>query len=265
VEAEVIIGSHIDCMAQQIHLDTFARKVQANHTQVAQEHASVIVALWATILLLYPLSHKRIPKDKNKKFILTEVHMPSGSFLFFTAIAHAGYGIWDLGGAFIHPCPSEDDLFAVPLQEFLIRYQAHLGRPQKAKTNLFNPYSTVRLNNTADCASYLHVDHSQRLLRLYAPVFATIELGKNRPLSYDHQIEQAGAQVEELKAERVREQLEEGDDADLREDMSEGQQWDSDVELLDDPKRSSSSSSQLVIKLVIKLVIFLYGKREGRR
>ena len=59
------------------------------------------------------------------------VEIPAGSILFFSALMHAGYGIWSLDEMLIRPVPSMDDMMRTSISDLLIRYQAHVARPKQ--------------------------------------------------------------------------------------------------------------------------------------
>ena len=117
------------------------------------------------------MSQARKPKQE-KKFIPVEVQLPAGCMLFMTNIAHAGYGLWDLGEAFLHGCPSQDDLFAVPA-DCLLWYQARIARPVRSGQGVEGLSSMIRLGNESECASYLDRDH---MTRIFPPVFVAKHL-----------------------------------------------------------------------------------------
>ena len=73
------------------------------------------------------------------------VEIPAGSILFFSALMHAGYGIWSLDEMLIRPVPSIYDMMRTSISDLLIRYQAHVARPKQH--NIFksiDPAKTVR-------------------------------------------------------------------------------------------------------------------------
>ena len=170
VTDEVLMGSHRNCIAQQAYFDARPRDIPRGKAQILVEPGSVIVALWPTRIILYPLSQVRKPKHK-KKFIPVEVQLPAGCMLFMTNIAHAGYGLWDLGEAFLHGCPSQDDLFAVPLNDFLVWYQARITRPMRSGQGIESLSDMIRLDKESECASYLDRDHMTTLTHIFPPVF----------------------------------------------------------------------------------------------
>ena len=170
VTDEVLMGSHRNCIAQQAYFDARPRDIPRGKAQILVEPGSVIVALWPTRIILYPLSQVRKPKHK-KKFIPVEVQLPAGCMLFMTNIAHAGYGLWDLGEAFLHGCPSQDDLFAVPLNDFLVWYQARITRPMRSGQGIESLSDMIRLDKESECASYLDRDHMTTLTHLSSNVF----------------------------------------------------------------------------------------------
>ena len=59
------------------------------------------------------------------------VEIPAGSILFFSALTHAGYGIWSLDEMLSRPMPSMDDMMRTSISDLLIRYQAHVARPKQ--------------------------------------------------------------------------------------------------------------------------------------
>ena len=77
VTDEVLMGSHRNCIAQQAYFDARPRDIPRGKAQILVEPGSVIVALWPTRIILYPLSQVRKPKHK-KKFIPVKVQLPAG-------------------------------------------------------------------------------------------------------------------------------------------------------------------------------------------
>ena len=73
------------------------------------------------------------------------VEIPAGSILFFSALMHAGYGIWSLDEMLIRPVPSMDDMMRTSISDLLIRYQAHVARPKQHNSfKSIDPTETVR-------------------------------------------------------------------------------------------------------------------------
>ena len=75
---------------------------------------------------------------------------------------HRSCGIRSLGpwrSVFLHGCPSQDDLFAVPLNDFLVWYQARITRPVRSGQEIESLSDMIRLDKESECASYLDRDH----------------------------------------------------------------------------------------------------------
>src|SRR3982751_6778063 len=77
-----------------------------------------------------PMSHKldpdRSPQFAANKFTPVIVELDPGQMLLFSTIAHAGYGQWALNEAHVRPVPSGDDLLAIDIDKWHVRYQCHV-------------------------------------------------------------------------------------------------------------------------------------------
>ena len=119
---------------------------------------------WTTRLIIYPMSHrwnKMVNSDganskrkrqrqttsslAGRQLLPVIVEIPAGSILFFSALMHAGYGIWSLDEMLIRPVPSMDDMMQTSISDLLIRYQAHVARPKQYNSfRSIDPTKTVR-------------------------------------------------------------------------------------------------------------------------
>ena len=77
------------------------------------------------------------------------VEIPAGSILFFSALMHAGYGIWSLDEMLIRPAPSMDDMMRTSISDLLIRYQAHVARPKQQ-----NSFKSIDLRRQSEVTTY---------------------------------------------------------------------------------------------------------------
>ena len=68
-------------------------------------------------------------------------------------------------------CPSQDDLFAVPLNDFLVWYQARITRPMRSDQGIESLSDMIRQDKESECASYLDRDHMTTLTHIFPPVF----------------------------------------------------------------------------------------------
>ena len=128
-------------VSQQLHWDFKPR----GSCDTKELLGSVLVALWTTRLIIYPMSHRwdkmvstEGANSKRKRQRQTTsslvgrqllpviVEIPAGSILFFSALMHAGYGIWSLDEMLIRPVPSMDDMMRTSISDLLNRYQALL-------------------------------------------------------------------------------------------------------------------------------------------
>jgi hypothetical protein len=165
------IYSHKACAAQSVHWDM----PPADEEAIKKLLGSVLIALWTTSVFVYAGSHlwSRCQSRLRRPI---EIVMPSGSILFFTTIAHAGYGVWSLAEAVFRPCPSFDNLMPIRIRDLLIRLQAHIGRPSSPTPSFvyksINPTRTARLFHYPKPASYLYLDHDVQPEVYYPPVFA---------------------------------------------------------------------------------------------
>ena len=114
------------------------------------------------------------------------VEIPAGSILFFSALMHAGYGIWSLDEMLIRPVPSMDDMMRTSTSDLLIRYQAHVARPKQHNSfRSIDPTKTVRSYNLPCEASYFHFNHRVPLTLLIPPVFTVNDEWLSEELVYD--------------------------------------------------------------------------------
>jgi hypothetical protein len=164
-----IIYNHKAGMAQNVHWDMGPESEE----DVEKLRGSVLVALWETRLIIYPMSHRWSECDRPRRPIT--IVIPAGSILFFSTVAHAGYGVWSLDEAVFRPSPSLDDLLGISMSDLYMRYQAHIARPLDNDPNhtSINPTRTIRLHMYPVAASYLHLDRTEEPMVLYPPVFTT--------------------------------------------------------------------------------------------
>lgn len=167
-----LIYSHKGCMAQNVHWDMDPSAEE----QVNKLLGSVLVALWETRLIIYPMSHQwnRCDNKLRKPIVIV---MPAGSILFFSTLVHAGYGVWSLDEAVFRPTSSFDDMTRINIRDLLIRYQAHIARPMnnRKQHKSINPTRTIRMGMYEKLASYIHMDRREALKVYYPPVFVPEE------------------------------------------------------------------------------------------
>ena len=114
------------------------------------------------------------------------VEIPAGSILFFSALMHAGYGIWSLDEMLIRPVPSMDDMMRTSISDLLIRYQAHVARPKQHNSfKSIDPTKTVRGYNLPCETSYFHFNHRVPLPLLFPAVFTVNDEWLGEELVYD--------------------------------------------------------------------------------
>ena len=92
---EVLMGSHKNCIAQQAYFDVRPRDIPREKAQILVEPGSVIVAVHVSSSTLCPKQENR--STRRSSF---QLKYNCQCMLFMTNIAHAGYGLWDLGEAF---------------------------------------------------------------------------------------------------------------------------------------------------------------------
>lgn len=217
--------SHKGCMAQNVHWDM--EPEMENRIDILL--GSALVALWETRLIIYPMSHEWAQCEYKLRRPITIV-LPAGSILFFSTLAHAGYGVWSIDEAVFRPCPSFDDLMEIKMIDLLIRYQAHIARPRSYDKNhkSINPTKTVRIGLYPKLASYLYVDRKVEPKVYYPPVFAmeggdtTIALEYGQPVPHvgtlttttssdESKVDEHKMQVEQKLEDNVEVQTEDND------------------------------------------------------
>jgi hypothetical protein len=124
-----------------------------------------------------------------RQFSPVIIEIPEGSILFFSAIMHAGYGIWSLDEGLFRPAPSLDDMMQVRIRDLHIRYQAHAARPKQLILNemqkTIDPTKTVTQESRPYEASHFYFDHRRTLPLVFPPVFTVNKDWLREPLKYD--------------------------------------------------------------------------------
>jgi hypothetical protein len=196
---ENLLLQHRAAAAQNAHWDFPPRST----TDTKRIPGSVLVALWTTRLIIFPMSHRwcLLEERENeeqeredddsliRQFSPVIIEIPEGSILFFSAIMHAGYGIWSLDEGLFRPAPSLDDMMQVRIRDLHIRYQAHAARPKQLTSNemqkTIDPTKTVTHESRPYDASHFYFDHRTALPLVFPPVFTVSKEWLREPLKYD--------------------------------------------------------------------------------
>ena len=83
------------------------------------------------------------------------VEIPAGSILFFSALMHAGYGIWSLDEMLIRPVPSMDDMMRTSISDLLISTTA-LNRSTLRRQSEVTTYRAKHLTFISAIAYHSH-------------------------------------------------------------------------------------------------------------